>query len=225
MVLSRLTKLKPAVVVFDMDGTLLKFKLNVRAAKSEIIELLRRLGVDTNEITLNTSVQEMINMASHQLEGKVSSEEIREKILDIMKKYERDAAEEAEAREDALEVLTEIKRRGYTIAVATNTHREAATRSLQKVGILEKIDALITRDDVANLKPSGDLLRKVAEKFNVEPSTILYIGDSVHDIQAAEKAGVLFIGIEGGIHGRKQLERGSIRPVLRELRDILEILE
>lgn len=220
-----MTKLKPTVVVFDMDGTLLKFKLNVRAAKVEILELLKNLGVSTSGISLETSVQEMINIASRQLAGKLSSEEVRRRVLEVMRKYERIASREAEAREDAMETIRELKKRGYVIAVATNTHREAAVNSLKKVGILDGIDALVTRDDVEHLKPSGDLLRKVAQIFNVEPAKILYVGDSVHDIRAAKEVGAVFIGIEGGIHSRQKLEEGSSRPVLKSLRELLDVLE
>ena len=60
VVLGMRAQLRPAVVVFDLDGTLIVFKLNVRAAKQRIIQRLKELGLNTQGITADDSVQSII---------------------------------------------------------------------------------------------------------------------------------------------------------------------
>lgn len=223
VVLGMRAQLRPAVVVFDLDGTLIVFKLNVRAAKQRIIQRLKELGLNTQGITADDSVQSIITKTLGNNSG-VEREFVRREVLDVMKKFEINASAVAEPREGAAYVLQELKKRGYRVAVATNTHRDAALRALERSGLLSDIDFLATRDDVENLKPRGDILRHLLERLNVKPHDALYIGDSIHDMQAAAEAGVPFIGIEGGIHPGKELQRGSILPVLKELHGLLDYL-
>ncbi len=216
-------RLKPKVIIFDLDGTLVKFKLNVNAAKLDIIKLLRQLGVDVAGFTIHTGVQEMINEAVKQL-GEDKEKSIREKVLSIMEKYESIAASQAEARDGAETLLKKLRERGYKIIVATNTNKEAARKSLEKANLIHLIDDLITRNDAERLKPSGDILRKVLERFSITPEQAVYIGDSIHDVMAAKEVGIPFIGLEGGIHSRSQLIENSAKIVLKNPVELLEFL-
>ncbi|HIQ29187.1 MAG TPA: HAD family hydrolase [Candidatus Caldiarchaeum subterraneum] len=217
-------KKEPAVIVFDLDGTLIKFKLNVNAAKLDIIRTLADMGVDVSGLSTQSGVQEMINTAVKQL-GDDMREDVKEKVLSIMRRYELEASREAEARDGVHKLLALLKERGYKIAVATNTHRAAAEEALRKTKLLEQVDALITREEVERLKPSGDLLRKVMKVFNAKPSEILFIGDSVHDAKAAKEVGVTFIGVEGGIHDGERLLQNSAKTVIKQPLELMKILE
>jgi phosphoglycolate phosphatase-like HAD superfamily hydrolase len=51
------------------------------------------------------------------------------------------------------------------------------------------------------------------------------VGDSIHDLQAAREAGVAFIGVEGGVHTRLDLEAAGCSTVIREPLELLHYLE
>jgi HAD superfamily hydrolase (TIGR01509 family) len=79
------------------------------------------------------------------------------------------------------------------VAVATN--RGASARGvLEAVGLLGFIDLIVTIRDVARPKPDPDLLLKTLEHFDLPAGQALYVGDSAVDREAAERAGVPFLG-------------------------------
>ncbi|GAB4271345.1 MAG: HAD-IA family hydrolase [Deferrisomatales bacterium] len=90
------------------------------------------------------------------------------------------------------EVLARWRSRGLA-AVATN-RGTSARAVLAGVGLLDHLDLVLTVRDVARPKPAPDLLVEALRRLDVEPREALYVGDSELDRQAAEAAGVLFLG-------------------------------
>ncbi|MFH1231293.1 MAG: HAD-IIIA family hydrolase [Planctomycetota bacterium] len=54
-------------------------------------------------------------------------------------------------------------------------------------------------------KPQAGLLKKAMRDFNIEPSQSFFIGDSLKDMQAAEKVGIKFILVLTG-YGKRTLK-------------------
>jgi len=216
-------ELKPSVVVFDLDGTLVKLKLDVKRSKRAIISWLSSQGLMSEEIDEQDPVQVILDKVARR-HGRAAYLRARKHILRIMRDYEMAAAKESEAREGAAKVLQSLRNRGYRTAVATNTHRDAAVLSLSQSGFTALTDVVVTRDDVERLKPSGDMLILLMKKMGVSADKLVFVGDSMHDMEAAREAGIRFFAVEGGVHSRDRLRRGTAVAVLSKLTDILEYL-
>lgn len=61
------------------------------------------------------------------------------------------------------------------------------------------------------------------ERFGLQREEVLYIGDSVIDAQAAQKAGVDFVGVTSGVTTTEELEQFSHVMILKDIKGILEI--
>ncbi len=214
---------RPSIIVFDLDGTLIEFRLELFEAKQRIIEMLTNSGVPSSMISPKDSIQALLQK-TEQIFGHAQGGELRNKALNIMKEYEMRVATESRLRKGVSELLRNLKAHGFRLAVATNTHREAALLSLTRASILSFFEALVTRDDVSNLKPRGDLLRKLLEILRTEPGNVLYIGDSIHDLQASMEVGIAFIGVEGGVHNRTDLESAGCNHIISEPVELLRYL-
>ena len=96
-----------------------------------------------------------------------------------------------------------LLKKSYSIAMATN--RGQTTR-----GVLEHFDLTSLFDlavgvlDVARPKPAPDMLLRCLEHFGVAPGEAVYVGDQPTDLEAAEAAGLEFIGM-GPLCGRTPL--------------------
>jgi len=71
---------------------------------------------------------------------------------------------------------------------------------------------VVTALDVPNPKPAPDCLQHIFEAFEVAPSEVLYIGDSLLDQQAARTAGTQFVAF-----GNRDLETDRHIRSFREL--------
>lgn len=97
--------------------------------------------------------------------------------------------------EPDLKPLLQGLRRTYRTAVATN-RTDTMDRVLEEFDLNGSFDLVVTALDVPNPKPAPDCLAKVACAFQVAPSEVVYIGDSVLDQQAAQAAGTQFVAFD-----------------------------
>jgi len=91
-----------------------------------------------------------------------------------------------------IDILKQLEKQ-YSLAVATN-RGYSINAILTHFDLLGYFSTVITCHDVAAPKPAPDMLLLAAEKINVSLDNCLFIGDSILDRQAADSAGMPFIG-------------------------------
>lgn len=106
---------------------------------------------------------------------------------------------------DARPLLELLKARGLKRALVTNTVGPLAARILERAELSGLFDALATADRVAHAKPAPDLVQLACQETGVSPAEAWMVGDSKFDRQAAQAAGVRFVGL--GLDGEVRLER------------------
>jgi HAD superfamily hydrolase (TIGR01549 family) len=89
-----------------------------------------------------------------------------------------------------IEILQFLKTQGVLIALFTGKGRKTTDISLREFGIAGYFDMTVTGDDVDEFKPSGDGIRKIMEKYSLDPSEVLMVGDAVADFKASRETGV-----------------------------------
>ncbi|MEM3065738.1 MAG: HAD-IA family hydrolase [Nitrososphaerota archaeon] len=213
--------------IFDLDGTLIEFKLRVKDAKLEIISRLRELGLDSGNLSPEDSIQTLISKATT-IDGivrKELNEFVRREVFKVMEKFELEAASAPSPRNDALKTLTSLKSMGIMVAVATNSCRKAALLALQKCDMTAYVDLVVTRDDVEKIKPSNDLLKKAISLLGVSSEEVVYIGDSTYDVEAAKSMGVTSIAVLGGVHPEGVLAEKKPDYIIGSLSELLHIIQ
>ncbi len=220
-------QLRTKAVIFDLDGTLVEFKLRVNDAKLKIISRLKELGFDPGNLSTEDSIQTIILKATN-MNGATditSYEIIKSEVFKIMEKFEFEAALAPSPRSDALKVLTSLKSMNVMVAVATNSCRKASLLTLQKCGMLTYVDAVVTRDDVKKIKPANDLLKKALSLLGTSPEETVYVGDSTYDIEAAKSIGIKSVAILGGIHSESMLVEKKPDFIIKSLTELLKIIQ
>ena len=125
--------------------------------------------------------------------------------------------------EGTREVLTELRRRGYSIAVVTSKGRELGLRGLKLCSLDDLLDSAIFLEDTTVHKPHPEPILVALERLNTTADAAVYVGDSRHDIIAARAAGVRTVGALWGPLPRTDLEREGPSFVAGSITDLLEI--
>ena len=80
----------------------------------------------------------------------------------------------------------------------------------------------MTLEDVVKPKPSPEGLKKIINDFNFKKREIFYVGDTLHDLQAAKLAKINYIQCNWGF---QKIHKKNIFKIKRiaDLTNILEI--
>ncbi|MCF6157485.1 MAG: HAD family hydrolase [wastewater metagenome] len=151
-------------IIFDMDGTLTKPKADFAAIEREI-------GARTGFI---------IDYAER------SNPEERKRALDILERYEAQAAQESELNEGVEEILEFISKKQLKKAILTRNSRKSVETVLRKHSLY--FEFIVSRDD-ARPKPAPDPIFLLSKKMNIRTDHLLMVGDYKHDILCGKSAG------------------------------------
>src|ERR671917_2564943 len=105
-----------------------------------------------------------------------------------------------------LDAVREIKAAGIQTGLVTSKNRQGAVRGLTLVGLEALMDVMVCADEVSNHKPHAEPVEKAVALLGAEPSTTVYVGDSVHDMHSGRAAGVKTAAALWGPFGRTHLE-------------------
>lgn len=96
----------------------------------------------------------------------------------------------------AIQACQEIKKRGWKIAIASNSIRETVKLALISIGIMEYVDVFISNEDVARTKPYPEMYWKAMTLLNALPKNTIIIEDSHIGRQGALDSGANLLPVE-----------------------------
>lgn len=121
----------------------------------------------------------------------------------------------------SVELLKELKRRGYIVGVITNGPSYLQNHKMDKSGLRPYCDIVTVSGDVGVHKPDPELFRIVAKRLNLKPEECVYVGDHpINDIKGALDAGMKAIRMNYGWFKDKDL-RDDV-PVITDIIDVLK---
>ena len=90
----------------------------------------------------------------------------------------------------------EALRENYVVGVGTNMTADYQFRKLQKLGLLDLIDFMVSSEEVSAEKPEKRLFDECAKKAGCAASECVFVGDSLsHDVRGAANAGMRAVWI------------------------------
>jgi pyrophosphatase PpaX len=172
-------------VIFDMDGTLTQTHRLIFDAFNYIAMKYQGKKYLEAEITAKFGPPE-----EGALLRVVPPENIDRVMKEYLEFYDSHHNELAQLYPGILDVLQYLRRRGIYLALFTGKGIHTTTITLKKFGLGQYFDMVVTGNDVVNHKPSSEGIRKIMERFGLQPDEVLMVGDSVGDIKASREAGV-----------------------------------
>lgn len=118
------------------------------------------------------------------------------------------------------EALAQLQTAGVRMGVATSKRRSSAEPILQHLKIAHHFEVCIGPEDVSRPKPDPEPLHALMRRMGVaDPAAFVYIGDTPYDANAANAAGVPFVGLTTGYATRAQLEACKAGKIVDTIAD------
>jgi phosphoglycolate phosphatase len=219
------------LVIFDKNSTLVdQHLLLLELAKARRISVEKHFGKEAAELWERTVG---VDLKSGKIDhnGPLATAPCREELLiaattfylggfpwNEAKQLAQKAYDEADNSmkppygsvllEGVASTLKQLKRHGLKLAIAsTDTHRRTE-ESFKALKIAYLFDAIVGSDEVANGKPSPDMILEALRKTDSKPNEAVMVGDSALDMQMGRNAKVkACIGVLTGFTPREKLEQ------------------
>lgn len=119
----------------------------------------------------------------------------------------------------ASDLLAELDRAGYFVAVATGKSRAGLDRALAQNALAGRFHATRCADE-GRPKPHPDMLLHLMDRVGVAPRETLMIGDTTHDLELARNAGVDAVAVGYGAHALDGLARMAPRALVHSVAEL-----
>jgi pyrophosphatase PpaX len=106
---------------------------------------------------------------------------------------------------EVADMLDGLAARGHPMGVVTSKSDGLARRGLEHSGILHHFQTIVGFDATERHKPHPEPVLTALHRLQYEPFEAAFVGDSVHDIEAGNAAGVVTVGALWGPFTREQL--------------------
>lgn len=91
---------------------------------------------------------------------------------------------------DTVEVLKELKKKGYKLYALSNYHREAFKATYENNSFFRLLDGRVISYEINKLKPEREIYEALIEKYKLVPEETLFIDDTKANILGAKNAGI-----------------------------------
>ncbi len=204
------------LIVFDWDGTLFdSTALIARCIQSACADL--GVAVPSDKDASYVIGMGLIEALQHAAPGLA-----RDRYPELGQRYRHHyfaKQHEIVLFEGTLPMLHALKERNHWLGVATGKSRQGLNEALTTVELHGLFDATRTADETAS-KPHPRMLIELMREFGAEPERTLMIGDTTHDLQLAQNAGVASIGVSYGAHEPAAFAEFATRHVAHSTADL-----
>ena len=216
-------------VIFDLDGTLTEFNLNIRACRTEVIKLLTKHDLPRSLFSLKESAFDMLVKVKNYLiaEGKENQEfvKFRKMVFSVVESFELETARTTKMFVGIPETLQKLRTMKLKLALCTISGEKATGYILKRFHLEQFFDAVITREAVLEVKPHPAHLEAVLDALRVRSQEAVVVGDSVRDVECASKLEVLAVGVATGISSIDELSRSGAHYLASSAVDVPKLIQ
>ena len=183
-----------AGVIFDCDGVMIDSRESNNIFYNRVLEHfnLPAMTLQQEEYCfMATAMQALLHIVPPQFHGQI--EYVTREVVN----YRRDILPMLRLQPGFIDFIGDLRDRQVRMAVHTNRRFEGIQTVLDIFGLPTYFDPVVAAD-TATPKPSPEGTRRICSVWGVPPETVLCVGVSEHDKEAARGAGVIFAAFSSG---------------------------
>lgn len=211
----------PALVMFDLDGTLVDSVPDLALAVDQMLadfgaqaagEARVRVWVGNGAAVL---VQRALEYAQLSVDHAVA-------LACFKQHYAVHLNVATQVYPGVVTLLDKLRVLGVRMAVVTNKPEQFTLPLLESMGLAEYFSDVLSGDTLPAKKPDPLPLQYLCEKYALSPAQVLMVGDSVNDVKAALAAGCVAVVVPYGYHQGVNVASMGAHRVVQSLRDLVK---
>ncbi len=133
-------------------------------------------------------------------------------------------AAESKPYDGVIDGLQSIYNKGFRLACVTNKPEQFTLPLLQKSGLADFFEIVVSGDTLHKKKPDPIQLQHICAKFDVPEYEAMLVGDSATDIAAAQAAGCFIVTVPYGYNQGRPIDIALVDATINDLTELTNIL-
>ena len=211
-------------ILFDLDGTLIDSLADLATAINRMLALK---GYPPRELAL---FPKFIGEGMRQLVERALPEEARQPenvqacLEEYVRQYEQCWHEQTRVYEGMPEVLAALKAQGYQVGCISNKAHGFTQLCCDHFFGAGAWEVVFGQREGVPRKPAPDAAHEAAARLGVAVEECAYVGDSGIDMQFANAAGMVAVGVTWGFRSEAELRENGAQVLLNRPQDLLALL-
>lgn len=210
------SKIKSPLLIFDFDGTLCPSYYLFIAQLNSLSEEYALKKIHDNEI------ESLRDMSAKNIMKKLGVSTF--KLPFLIKKLRQNVQQQLlqlEPVSGTVDVLKELKLKGISLGILTSNSEENVRLYLEKYGI-DCFDFIYSGNSIFG---KDGHLKSILKKAGLNENQVIYIGDEVRDIEAAQKIKIKGAAVTWGYHSANMLETSHPSFICKEPNELLKLVD
>ena len=211
-------------VIFDLDGTLINSLENIASCMNSS---LHEAGFATHEVEkFKFFIGEgSYKLAKNALPNQTNEDDIQKVYTRFIEIYEDNIYENTQTYEGIYELLKKLKNTNLKLGILSNKpHKfteQFGIRFFKNCGFHE----IHGQKNNVPPKPDAQAALNIAQKFNLKPEEIFYVGDSSTDMKTANNANMKSIGVLWGFRPKEELIEHGANYLAKDCEELWDIID
>jgi HAD superfamily hydrolase (TIGR01509 family) len=120
------------------------------------------------------------------------------------------------------ELFLHMREAGIRIALASSSNKDDLEIYKKIAGISDLVDESTSADDADRSKPHPDIFVSTLKKLKATPTSVLALGDTPYDAEAAGNADIRTVGVTTGGWSKEELLQAGCIEVYKDLPELFE---
>jgi phosphoglycolate phosphatase len=209
-------------VIFDLDGTLIDSLEDIAINANKV---LQQLNCPTHSIEqykhfVGDGARVLIENAMPKY---ISKNYLNEALNLFIEFYEQNLHTNTKPYEGIKELLEQLVSQGILLAVLSNKPDKFTKLYVQKLlGDIPFVEVSGQKETV-NKKPDPAGAFTIANRFQIEPQDIYFVGDTSTDMKTAKNANMVAVGVSWGFRTVKELEENGADFIIKKPQELLDL--
>ena len=196
-------------IIFDMDGVLVDSEPFHKKIWKEVFNQLDLPFSETYHHTLTGTTG---LFAWKKVIEDFQLSDTPERLINFHKEifYKELENHDLKALPGVISLLKNLRANEFAMSLGSSSPKKLINIVVERLGIQNYFDYLVSGDEVENSKPAPDIFLKIAERYEQPVENFIVIEDSKNGVAAAKNAGMKCVGYVNENSGNQDLSMADL---------------
>ncbi len=209
--------------VFDLDGTLINSLEDIVNAFNFVLQEMGYPVLEKNRIKEKTGLP----IKERVIDALPEGDNNEKRIAEFHKKYRRElrshCLDNTRPYDGVFQMLKALKKQGFKTGIFTNKNEKTANMVIRELLSEHNFDVIRGKRSGVPEKPNPTAAYLIADELGIAVEQIIYVGDTIVDIETAKASGMLPVGVAWGFNSPQMLENHGAQVILEHPNDLINL--